>query len=149
MGMESFGFSTNSIVNSKKNEILNESKSLNPGEAAASYSKRMAEFQEKLAQKIKDGNNNMLTNMLANVNPNCNDFWSTKYTKSDIESLQYYLGCCNGQCDSSIQSKIDSLKAQQPILQKKLIEFQNGQKDTYTLQMGDKAQKIGGLDIPV
>lgn len=133
------GASTDSIVSAQRNLILNELKSMNPMDAAAAYAKRMAEFQEKLSQKIKTENNSLLTNLLANINPECSSYWNTKYTAADIDRLQYYMGCCNGNFDRSIAGKISSVVAQKPVVDAKMKEFQINpdNKDGYKIQMGE------------
>lgn len=108
-------------------------------DAAETYAKNHAEFLKKLEKQQKENNTYYLQRMLNGLNLNCTNYWNTKYALDGVQSLQYHLNC-NLNCDSSIHTKIASLKAQQPILEEKLAEFEQGKSDAYTLQLDSAKQ---------
>lgn len=103
-------------------------------DSAESYAKRRSEFLQKLEKQQKENNTYYLQRMLNGLNLSCTNFWNTKSALNGVESLEYHLNC-NLNCDSSVQSKIASLKAQQPILEEKLAEFKKGNSDGYQIQI--------------
>ncbi len=108
-------------------------------DSAESYAKQRAEFLKKLEKQQKENNTYYLQRMLNGLNLSCTNFWNTKNALNGIQSLEYHLNC-NLNCDSSIHTKIASLKAQQPILEEKLAEFEKGKSDGYKLQLDNPRQ---------
>lgn len=103
--------------------------------AGADYAKRMAQWEEEHAKKLKKENTQMLSNMIAGMTTSCTNIYTTKYAINDIASIKYHLSC-NPNCDSAIYDKVAKLQSQESILQQKYLEFQQNKdkKDNYTVQ---------------
>ena len=95
--------------------------------ASADYAKRMAQWEEEHAKKLKKENTQMLSNMIAGMTTSCTNIYTTKYAINDIASIKYHLSC-NPNCDSAIYDKVAKLQSQEGILQQKYLEFQQKQK---------------------
>lgn len=115
--------------------------------AGADYAKRMAQWQEDHAKKLKQENTQMLSNMISGMTTTCNNIYTTKYALNDIASIKYHLSC-NPNCDASIFAQVAKLESQQPILQQKYQEFKQNKddNDNYTIQT-DAKKDTGSLNL--
>ena len=129
-------------------EIKNSSYMTPQFTAGADYAKRMAQWEEEHAKKLKEENTQMLGNMINGMTTSCTNIYNTKYALEDIASIKYHL-FCNPNCDASIYAKVAKLESQLPVLKQKYVEFQQNKdkKDNYTIQTGAKNNDVSIFNL--
>ena len=116
--------------------------------AGADYAKRMEQWAEEHAKKLKEENTQLLGNMINGMTTACTNIYTTKYALNDIASIKYHLSC-NPNCDSSIYAKVAKLESQLPVLEQKYVEFQQNKdkKDNYTIQTGVNKKDVSIFNL--
>lgn len=96
-------------------------------ESIEDYNKRIQQYREELAEKIKEENTKILQNKLLGIDPTINaNMQNLKNANSQIDSLKFWQFALD-RYDTSLDGQIAKLKNQQALIQQKIAELQKGQ----------------------
>ena len=107
-------------------------------ESVEDYNKRIQQYREELAEKIKEENTKILQNKLLGIDPTINtNMQNLQNANSQIDSLKFWQFVLN-RYDTSLDGKIAQLKNQQALIQQKIAELQKGQGQNEKLNLWEQ-----------
>lgn len=133
----------------KKEYVLFKAKTQadNMRQSVADYHKRMAEFQKKRVQQLKQTNNDEIKKRISNIQNRYfgNDVSKLLSGSGDIDSLMFFANC--NQFDSSLESALYTAKKQKSAIQEKITKLQNGENDGSEVKVDPDLKDFTNRDL--